>query len=142
MQQELNLKKHMHQSRPIPQALKQFAHALDQLKLETRSDAAATELIKPLLQPIITQDDWLPSWAFETAHMHDGEAAYVVPTQNHAYMLLLVVWQSGIKSCIHDHHTWSVVGVLKGQETISLYTAFNSTNSLLGLRLRVWVKGS
>ena len=67
---------------------------------------------------------------YDRTKLQQGEAAYVL---NHppddGFMLLLIAWESGTDSCVHDHATWSIVGLVEGQETIYCYTLDNTAAS-------------
>lgn len=68
-----------------------------------------------LLGELITHDDWLP--AESAVAVADGYRQYLLhcdPLER--FSVVSFVWGPGVKTPIHDHTVWGMVGVMRGAE--------------------------
>lgn len=86
--------------------------------------------IKRSLSPSIWQN-------FEIKKQLTGEYAIIMNNPaNDRLMILLVLWPGQIQGAIHNHNTWSVVGVVRGLEENQVWNLQSATNDkFLGLDL-------
>lgn len=78
-----------------------------------------------ILQPYLGRDDLLTSEQMEPARgCYRQHILHVEP--GGSFSVVSLVWLPGQSTCIHDHVSWCVVGVHKGEEHETVYKAHGS----------------
>lgn len=75
---------------------------------------------RPLLEKLVETDDWLP--VFATVPHEAFYRQYLLhcdPLER--FSMVSFVWGPGQKTPIHDHTTWGMIGMLRGQERSRSY---------------------
>ncbi len=78
-------------------------------------EEAMTQRTQELLAELISVDDWLPDWCAQPDP--DTYRQYLLhcdPLER--FSVVSFVWGPGQQTPIHDHHTWGVLGLLRGGE--------------------------
>jgi len=74
----------------------------------------------PLLSALVGHDDWLPDEAAAAeAGAYRQYLLYCDPRER--FSVVSFVWGPGVKTPIHDHTVWGMVGVMRGAETCYEY---------------------
>lgn len=86
-------------------------------------ERAEPELLKQgadLLETLVAQDDWLPE-QFTVPHpeFYRQYLLYADPLER--FSVVSFVWGAGQKTPVHDHMTWGLIGMLRGQEVDTHY---------------------
>ena len=86
-------------------------------------ERAEPELLKQgaaLLATLVAQDDWLPE-QFTVPHpeFYRQYLLYADPLER--FSVVSFVWGAGQKTPVHDHMTWGLIGMLRGQEIDTHY---------------------
>lgn len=84
-----------------------------------KEDVSVTEHVKTIIRPWIDNPEWL-----EEKYMHCKTEEDIYPLyQGGADDILITVicWRKGEVSCVHDHRTWAVIGIVQGQETHQIW---------------------
>ncbi|MEO7405159.1 MAG: cysteine dioxygenase [Burkholderiales bacterium] len=69
----------------------------------------------PLLSALVRHDDWLPeACAAPVAGAYRQYLLYCDPRER--FSVASFVWDAGVKTPIHDHTVWGMVGVMRGAE--------------------------
>jgi Predicted metal-dependent enzyme of the double-stranded beta helix superfamily len=77
---------------------------------------------KPLMQRLLSNDEWLPSAFAEPDEQHYRQyLLHCDPLER--FSLVSFVWGPGQKTPIHDHTVWGVLGVLRGAEVSQRFVA-------------------
>jgi predicted metal-dependent enzyme (double-stranded beta helix superfamily) len=85
---------------------------------ESRLMAAA----EPLLAELIAHDDWLPdAYAAPSSERYRQYLLYVDPFER--FSVVSFVWSPGQTTPVHDHTTWGLVGVMRGEELCQEFVA-------------------
>lgn len=73
-----------------------------------------------LLAELVKHDDWLPE-AFARPHpqFYQQYLLYADPLER--FSMVSFVWGPGQKTPVHDHMTWGLIGMLRGQEIDTHY---------------------
>lgn len=73
-----------------------------------------------LLAELVKHDDWLPE-AFARPHpqFYQQYLLYADPLER--FSMVSFVWGPGQKTPVHDHMTWGLIGMLRGQEVDTHY---------------------
>lgn len=73
-----------------------------------------------LLGELVQHDDWLPE-AFTRPHpqFYQQYLLYADPLER--FSMVSFVWGPGQKTPVHDHMTWGLIGMLRGQEIDTHY---------------------
>jgi 3-mercaptopropionate dioxygenase len=74
----------------------------------------------PLLSALVANDDWLPpAYAVADPTTYKQYLLYCDPRER--YSVVSFVWGPGVKTPIHDHTVWGMVGVMRGAEICHEY---------------------
>lgn len=105
-----------------------YRHGEDEPALLTR--------IKPLLQDLVAQDDWLPEeYAVPDERYYRQYLLHADPLEK--LSIVSFVWGPAQKTPIHDHLVWGAVGVLRGAETSTSYTRRSDGSLVAGAKERL-----
>lgn len=73
-----------------------------------------------LLTDLVSHDDWLPAAAAQpAASTYRQYLLYCDPRAR--FSVVSFVWDAGVKTPIHDHTVWGMIGVLRGAEICHEY---------------------
>ena len=73
-----------------------------------------------LLERLLVQDDWLPAqFAQPHPEFYRQYLLYADPLER--FSVVSFVWGPGQKTPVHDHLTWGLIGMLRGQEIDTQY---------------------
>lgn len=71
---------------------------------------------RELVADLVAVDDWLPDWCAEPdPQTYRQFLLHCDPLER--FSVVSFVWGPGQQTPVHDHHTWGVIGVLRGAET-------------------------
>ncbi len=73
-----------------------------------------------LLATLVHKDDWLPEM-FTQAHPQHYQQYLLYADPLDRFSMVSFVWGPGQKTPVHDHMTWGLVGMLRGQEIDTHY---------------------
>ena len=74
----------------------------------------------PLLSALVSHDDWLPDEAArEEPGAYRQYLLYCDPRER--FSVVSFVWGPGVRTPIHDHTVWGMVGMMRGAETCYEY---------------------
>lgn len=74
----------------------------------------------PLLAALVSHDDWLPDeFAQEEPGAYRQYLLYCDPRER--FSVVSFVWGPGVRTPIHDHTVWGMVGVMRGAENCHEY---------------------
>jgi 3-mercaptopropionate dioxygenase len=97
----------------------QFSLLIDAGADETRIFAEGADLLTDLIR----HDDWLPaSCAEPLAGNYRQYLLYCDPRER--FSVASFVWDGGVKTPIHDHTVWGMVGVMRGAELCHEFAPF------------------
>jgi predicted metal-dependent enzyme (double-stranded beta helix superfamily) len=75
---------------------------------------------KILLAALVQEDDWLPDEFAKPHPLHYQQyLLYADPLD--LFSIVSFVWGPGQKTPVHDHMTWGLIGILRGQERDTHY---------------------
>jgi predicted metal-dependent enzyme (double-stranded beta helix superfamily) len=94
---------------PLREAVRGFA-ALVEAPVDLERGAA-------LLGRLVARDDWLPD-AFAEPDPASYRQYLLHCDPEERFSIVSFVWGPGQDTPIHDHHTWGLVGVLRGAELV------------------------
>jgi 3-mercaptopropionate dioxygenase len=80
---------------------------------------------RPLLQELISVDDWLPQ-SFSTTHPVHYQQYLLHCDPLERFSVVSFVWDGGQRTPIHNHTVWGLVGILRGAETTTRYSTANA----------------
>ena len=91
--------------------------------VQTGRDAASTgSTVAEILKPYLGRDDLLTEAQMEPAEgCYRQHILHVEP--GGSFSVVSLVWRPGQRTAIHDHVSWCVVGVHKGEEHETVYEA-------------------
>ncbi len=74
----------------------------------------------PLIGALVSHDDWLPATCAQP--FEAGYRQYLLYCDARArFSIVSFVWGPGVKTPIHDHTVWGMVGVMRGAEICHEY---------------------
>jgi predicted metal-dependent enzyme (double-stranded beta helix superfamily) len=73
-----------------------------------------------LLATLVAQDDWLPEM-FTQPHPQHYQQYLLYADPLDRFSMVSFVWGPGQKTPVHDHTTWGLIGMLRGQEVDTHY---------------------
>jgi len=84
------------------------------------SEAAILAQLRPQLEALIAQDDWLPeAYAVTGGARYRQYLLYADPLDR--FSVVSLVWGPNQGTPIHDHGVWGLIGVLRGEEVSIAY---------------------
>jgi predicted metal-dependent enzyme (double-stranded beta helix superfamily) len=84
------------------------------------SEAAILAQLRPQLEALIAQDDWLPeAYAVTGGARYRQYLLYADPLDR--FSVVSFVWGRNQGTPIHDHGVWGLIGVLRGEEVSIAY---------------------
>jgi predicted metal-dependent enzyme (double-stranded beta helix superfamily) len=84
------------------------------------SEAAILAQLRPQLEALIAQDDWLPeAYAVTGGARYRQYLLYADPLDR--FSVVSFVWGPNQGTPIHDHGVWGLIGVLRGEEVSIAY---------------------
>ena len=110
--------------------LRRFIVAMTELADTRATGPEMMARAEPLLKALIDRDDWLPE-PFATPHP-DRYCQYLLhcdPAER--FSLVSFVWMPGQCTPVHDHRTWGLIGLLRGQERCTEYEHSADGDSLM-----------
>lgn len=81
-----------------------------------KDEAAVLEQIRPLLQDLVSHDDWLPE-EYTRPHPQYYQQYLLHCDPLERISVVSFVWGPGQSTPVHDHTVWGLVGMLRGAET-------------------------
>lgn len=109
-------------SPPLPPALTEFVRRMDAVVARVRREPARLDLVADLMRDLVRSDGWLPP-EFAKPHPQYYQQYLLHADARGRYSVVSFVWGPGQKTPVHDHCTWGVVGVLRGQELSQAWRA-------------------
>ena len=103
--------------------LRVFAeHAARAVARHGRNEPAVLAAITPALAALVAQDDFLPeAYTKPDSQYYRQYLLYGDPAEQ--ISIVSFVWGPGQKTPVHNHHVWGLVGILRGGELSTDYTA-------------------
>jgi predicted metal-dependent enzyme (double-stranded beta helix superfamily) len=100
-------------------SLSSFTKQVEEVVKNSKSESEALRQLKPLLERLLANPS-LPSEVFKPRL--DRFAMNLIHMPNdESFSVVGAVWNPGQTTPIHDHLTWALIGVYKGEERESLY---------------------
>lgn len=101
-------------------SLRDFISEMTKLADQRLKEPTMLERAQPLMERLLSTDDWLPSQFAEPDEQHYTQyLLHCDPLER--FSLVSFVWGPGQKTPIHDHTVWGVIGVLRGSEVSQRY---------------------
>ena len=102
------------------QKLLAFVQGLSRLLETNPSEPDILSQGRSLLATLVAQDDWLPEqFAQPHPQYYQQYLLYADPLER--FSIVSFVWGPGQKTPVHDHMTWGLIGMLRGQEVDTHY---------------------
>ena len=101
--------------------LHQFLAHLTRLVDSSPTESELLAQGRPLLQDLLSHDDWLPPESAQAnPHHYQQYLLYADPQERFA--VVSFVWGPGQSTPIHDHTVWGLMGVLRGRQACQAYS--------------------
>lgn len=101
-------------------ALKQFIKEMTVLADVNLTEPALLDRARPLMQQLLSKDDWLPrAFSEPDESRYRQYLLYCDPFER--FSLVSFVWGPGQETPIHNHTIWGIIGVLRGSEMSQRY---------------------
>jgi predicted metal-dependent enzyme (double-stranded beta helix superfamily) len=84
-----------------------------------RADHDITERVKAVMKPWVEQPDWITD-EYRTCKTEEDIYALYQNGKDDIF-ISVICWRQGLESCVHDHNTWTVIGVAQGQENHQIW---------------------
>lgn len=102
------------------QPLRDFIADMTRLAGEGMDEPNLLEKARPLMQQLLSKDEWLPdAFAEPNERSYRQYLLHCDPLER--FSLVSFVWGPGQKTPIHDHTVWGIIGVLRGSEVSQRY---------------------
>lgn len=102
------------------QKLLDFVQGLSRLLLTNPAEEVVLKQGGQLLSTLVAQDDWLPE-SFTQPHPQHYQQYLLYADPLERFSIVSFVWGPGQKTPVHDHMTWGLIGMLRGQEIDTPY---------------------
>ena len=97
------------------QKLLAFVQGLSQLLQTNPTEQVILDQGRALLSTLVAQDDWLPEpFTRPDPQYYQQYLLFADPLDR--FSIVSFVWGPGQKTPVHDHMTWGLIGMLRGQE--------------------------
>lgn len=97
-----------------------FVKALSRMLEGQPPETSILERGSALLADLVKHDDWLPE-AFTRPHPQFYQQYLLYADPLDRFSMVSFVWGPGQKTPVHDHMTWGLIGMLRGQEIDTHY---------------------
>ncbi len=104
----------------MPYALRAFLREMEGVVRTSASDSDVLRRGKPLLAKLLSSPDAVPPDAFAPRRDRFAMNLIYAPADK-AFSVNGAVWLPGQTTPIHDHLTWAMVGLQKGEERESIF---------------------
>lgn len=95
--------------------LADFVRRMDSALSGVKSENDTLDAVAALTRELVRSDDWLPP-EFARPHPRHYQQYLLHADAQGRYSMVSFVWGPGQKTPIHDHCTWGVIGMLRGEE--------------------------
>jgi predicted metal-dependent enzyme (double-stranded beta helix superfamily) len=102
------------------QRLLTFVQGLSRLLESQPHEPLILERGSELLAELVREDDWLPD-AFARPHPQYYQQYLLYADPLERFSMVSFVWGPGQKTPVHNHLTWGLIGMLRGQEIDTHY---------------------
>lgn len=102
------------------QKLLTFVQAMSQLLQTDPTQKTILDEGGKLLATLVAKDDWLPEM-FTHPHPQHYQQYLLYADPLDRFSMVSFVWGPGQKTPVHDHMTWGLIGMLRGQEIDTHY---------------------
>ena len=102
------------------QKLLTFVQSMSQLLQKDPTEKIILTEGGAFLSALVAEDDWLPEM-FAQPHPDHYQQYLLYADPLDRFSMVSFVWGPGQKTPIHDHLTWGLVGMLRGQEIDTHY---------------------
>jgi len=102
------------------QKLLDFVRGVSQVIVQEQAESALVDQVKQMLTSLVAQDDWLPE-PFTVPHPEFYRQYLLYADPLDRFSIVSFVWGPGQKTPVHDHMTWGLIGMLRGQELDTHY---------------------
>ncbi len=99
--------------------MKQFIDEADDVVKSGKSESDVLQQLKPRLEKLLANPN-LPDQAFTPRHDRFAMNLIHLP-EDKTFSVIGGVWNPGQTTPVHDHLTWALIGVYKGEERESLF---------------------
>lgn len=103
------------ETQPLAPRLAGFVQQLSDTLARSTDEAALLAGATPLLQSLVSHDDWLPE-AFAQPHPAHYQQFLLHADPAGRFSVVSFVWGPGQGTPIHDHTVWGLIGMLRGAE--------------------------
>jgi predicted metal-dependent enzyme (double-stranded beta helix superfamily) len=110
---------------------KKLLHFVQEMSTLLQTSPAEDHILsegKMLLKALVAHDDWLPA-EFTVPHPLHYQQYLLYADPLEKFSIVSFVWGPGQKTPVHDHLTWGLIGILRGQERDTQY--FKQTDGSL-----------
>ncbi len=97
-----------------------FVQSMSQLLLSSPAESTILKEGAALLGTLVAADDWLPEM-FTVPHPQHYQQYLLYADPLDRFSMVSFVWGPGQKTPVHDHMTWGLIGMLRGQEIDTHY---------------------
>jgi predicted metal-dependent enzyme (double-stranded beta helix superfamily) len=119
-------------------SVKEFITQAEKAVKESESESEALRQLKPPLERLLANPN-LPSAAFKPRDDRFAMNLIHMP-EDKSLSVIGGVWKPGQTTPIHDHLTWALIGVYRGEERESLYRRLDDASNPKFARLRWQVR--
>lgn len=102
------------------QKLLTFVQAMSRLLLTAPAEETILAQGRALLATLVATDDWLPEM-FTHPHPQHYQQYLLYADPLDRFSMVSFVWGPGQRTPVHDHLTWGLIGMLRGQEIDTHY---------------------
>lgn len=102
------------------QKLLAFVQGLSQFLKSNPAEPQILEKGRALLATLVEKDDWLAD-QFAQPHPQFYQQHLLFADPMDRFSIVSFVWGPGQKTPVHDHMTWGLIGMLRGQEVDTHY---------------------
>lgn len=105
--------------------IRELVEQTKRLAREIESDAERVEALQPAFAKLLSADGWLPEEYGSPDHesgMGGGIGQYALyRSEDGSLCLFSLVIPSGMKTPVHDHLAWGLIGVYRGEQAETIY---------------------
>jgi predicted metal-dependent enzyme (double-stranded beta helix superfamily) len=115
--------------------IKQFIGEVEDIVRNATSESTVLRELKPRMERLLANPD-LPAEAFKPRKDRFAMNLIYMP-EDGAFSVVGGVWNPGQTTPIHDHLTWALIGVYRGEERESLYRRLDDGSNRMFAKLEM-----
>lgn len=109
-------------------SVKEFILDVEKIVRSQSSEIEVLKCVKPILERLISREGTIPSEAFNSRKDRYAMNLIYMPKDS-VFSVIGANWLPGQATLIHDHMTWTLIGMYEGEENETIYKRLDDNSN-------------